>query len=611
MRLVTKGLLLLLVPTVAQIGLLAGFCILQRETEYAYPRRAAQDIALIDGTTRYFLDDFAILSDIRDYLVWKVPLEESFSSNVEAFRNEAGMIKDNYLNFTQRRRPLLPPPWEQDLDAIKKDFDHRAVWLDSITKPTERAVGLIKESQLKASGTQLSAEGVAWFRAALVHLDNIVAIDEISGSDPFRSSHERSFYKGLEEVTSLFDLLALLSVCAFFGSNISKRLSTILDNIEKFGRGDEPSGIVSGADEIAKIDATFKDLFKNLQETMFPHKSMMEHSQDLICLLDAHGRVLNMSNSSIPLLGYSPAELSGVGITHLVTTDLQSLTFEKFLKLTGGEDVPPFESQFVRDDKTIVDVLLSATWSAKDGVVFCVAHDITQTKATERLQQDVVHMVSHDLKTPLNAISNFHELAENGVYGELAPKSLEQIKRAKRSTERMLTLIKDLLDIERMKSGMLQLELQPVSLDTAIEQAIESVENLAERNFISIETVSTNLIIVADGARLIQIIINLLSNAIKFSPPHSKIQITVKRDQDYIALLVADNGRGIPEEFQKTIFDRFSQTQASDATTHGGSGLGLAICKALIELHGGDIDVTSTVGKGSVFRVRIPFIDRQ
>ncbi len=506
----------------------------------------------------------------------------------------------------KRRRPLLVDPWHQDLASIKKDFDNRCVWLDGITTQTEKAVNLIKERETKADRTQLSPQNSGALRAAFADLDAVTRFDETNGTDPVKSSHNRGVYKILIAASSLFNLLTLLIVCAFFSRSISKRLSTILNNVEQFGSGEEPSGIVRGADEIANIDGTFSDLFKNLRETMFPHKSMMEHSQDLICLLDKHGRVVSMSNSSIPLLGYSPEELTGKGITDLVTTELQQITVENLLKLAGGDEIHPFESQLIRDDKTVVDVLLSASWSAKDGVVFCVAHDITQTKATERLQQHVVHMVSHDLKTPLNAISNFHELLENGVYGNLELKSLDQIKRAKRSTERMLTLIRDLLDVERMKAGMLELELQPVNIDEVIQQSIESVESLAEKDSISVVTSATHLTVFADPARLVQIIVNLLSNAIKFSPKNSKIHITVKRDKEYTVLLVADEGRGIPEELQKTIFDRFSQIRSSDATVHGGSGLGLAICKALIELHGGDISVTSAVGKGSVFQCRIP-----
>lgn len=604
MRLVTKGLLLLLVPSLAQLGLIVGFNLVHRETEF-YPKRAQQDAEKFDGFVRYFLDDFSTVLEVQDAFVRKVPLSPAAADYLNRMKRDEKELLNFYSTFYERRRDSLALPEPDHLREVKKDAARMPAWFDAVSGPTQSAYDLARQREVRSDPALMQQEGRA-LQAALIHLGNTAGMNYDESTDPQRSLQQRDWFRTLIAFGSIVDLLSILVGCLLFSRNISKRLTLLLANVEQFKNGDEPTGIVSGDDEIARIDRTFKSLFRDLKETMFPHKAMMEHSQDLICLLDSYGRMVSTSNSCIPLLGYSPVELNGILFTDLVTDEMQSITAEMLKRAVAGQTVNPFESRFLRDDKSTVDVLISLTWSARDQSLFCVAHDITQRKAAEQLQQDVMHMVSHDLKTPLNAISNFHELLENGVYGELQPKNLEQVKRAQRSTERMLTLIKDLLDIERMKSGMLELDVQIFDLDQAIEQAKESIEALAGTRGIAIQSPPSDLKITGDRGRVIQVIVNLLSNAIKFSQPQGTVVVSASRDQSGVVVSVIDNGRGIPLEQQSTIFDRFSQVRSSDGTVHGGSGLGLAICRALVELHGGEIFVNSEVGKGSTFSFRIP-----
>lgn len=604
MRLATKGLLLLILPTVAQLCTLGGFLLLQLEISF-YPRRAAQDIEHINGLTRFFLDDFAAVMDLQNAYVRKEPLGESSDAHMKMLLDEEAHMKNFSTHFVDARRKLLVVPDEAEIRKETHDHGGQISMYDMVAASTQAAYNSVKQLDQKSDPVSLQSAGAS-LHTALVHLENISRSNFTNGTNPEKSLRERRGYYGYILALSLIILIGIVTVFYVFSRRIARRLTRLLRNVDRFKSGEDITGVVSGTDEIAQINKTFRELFKNLRETMFPHQAMMEHSQDLICLLDSHGRIISTSTSCIKLLAYSPDELSNIWLIDLVTNDMQAVTSEKLKQVALGEVVAPFESTFIREDKTIVDVLISVTWSQRDQFIFCVAHDITQRKAAERLQQDVMHMVSHDLKTPLNAISNFHEMLETGMYGELPSKNLEQVQRAQRSTERMLTLIRDLLDIEKMKSGMLELELNQVKLDDVIEQARESVENLAEKESINIVTPKSNLEVTGDQSRLIQILVNLLSNSIKFSPKSSTINVYATRDASFTNIFVADQGRGIPSEAIKTIFDRFSQTRGSDATVHGGSGLGLSICKALAELHGGDIDVRSEVGKGTTFRVRIP-----
>src|SRR5262249_51835663 len=144
----------------------------------------------------------------------------------------------------------------------------------------------------------------------------------------------------------------------------------------------------------------------------------------------------------------------------------------------GGER-HPFETQFMRKDGKVIDILLSAIWSPTDEIIFSVIHDISEQKAAERLRQEVTQMVSHDLRSPLTAIQSFHMLLEAKIAGQLNQKGEELLKAAERSTSRMLRLINDLLDIEKMEAGKLKLEKTAVPLASLFEQSVQSVSPLA------------------------------------------------------------------------------------------------------------------------------------
>jgi signal transduction histidine kinase len=167
-------------------------------------------------------------------------------------------------------------------------------------------------------------------------------------------------------------------------------------------------------------------------------------------------------------------------------------------------------------------------------------------------------------------------------------------------------MIRDLLDVERARSGKLLIFPEEISLATLIERSLDAVRIQAEGMSINLvsDVVETSLTV--DGDRLSQVLINLLTNAIKFSPARSSIHITSRVLNNWIELRVTDQGRGIAPAHQKQIFDRFQQVKASDLGYKGGTGLGLAICKAIVEQHGGSIGVDSTEGQGSSFWFRVP-----
>ena len=234
------------------------------------------------------------------------------------------------------------------------------------------------------------------------------------------------------------------------------------------------------------------------------------------------------------------------------------------------------------------------------------ARDISGRQKIERLKKDLISTVSHELRTPLTSIRGSLALLNQGVLGEFSQEAYEVLSIAERNTSRLINLINDILDLDRLEYGQIELELREVPLDTIFQKSLESVGKLAEQ--FQIEFQSEIHLVYGDEERLIQVLVNLLSNALKFSPKNATIHVTAKCDAEEVEVAVQDFGCGIPSEHQKQVFGRFKQVNSADSRNKGGTGLGLAICKTIIEEHGGSIGVKSQEGKGSTFWFRLPYL---
>ena len=237
-----------------------------------------------------------------------------------------------------------------------------------------------------------------------------------------------------------------------------------------------------------------------------------------------------------------------------------------------------------------------------------VFHEMASTlRRAEQEKLEFVAMVGHDLRVPLNAIQLFLQALQAGLFGETSERLSAHATGAEQNAERIQKLIKDLLEIERLESGIVDLHLRAVELDGLIDSCIEGVRLSASKREISINRADKNYISAKiDEDRIAQVLTNILSNAIKFAPESSCITVTCRHENDSVEIEVSDEGRGIPLALQQEIFERFKQTQITDASELKGAGLGLAICKKLIDLHHGTIGVRSEVGHGSSFWFRLP-----
>ena len=234
-------------------------------------------------------------------------------------------------------------------------------------------------------------------------------------------------------------------------------------------------------------------------------------------------------------------------------------------------------------------------------------HDMARSmKELEETKQQFLAMVSHDLRSPLTSLGLFLEMVSDGTYGQLSESGMKRTAVAERSVTRLIALINDLLDFEKLQSGQFNLEKKSFALAPVVARSLDAVSSLADQSKVKLQSDPIDFEAYADDDRVIQILVNLISNAVKFSPEGGTVTVSATRSDSGVELRVADQGRGIPADFQSTIFEKFKQVKKTDATEKGGTGLGLAICKAIVEAHGGKIGVESEEGKGATFWFSLP-----
>lgn len=234
--------------------------------------------------------------------------------------------------------------------------------------------------------------------------------------------------------------------------------------------------------------------------------------------------------------------------------------------------------------------------------------DVTELKRLEQAKSEFTSIVSHELRTPLTAIHGAVGLL-NGHYADQLPEqALNLVNMANNNTERLILLVNDILDMEKMQSGRMDFDMREIALGEFLPQAVENHMGYAQKFEVQLDYSHSadELVIIGDPDRLMQVMSNLLSNAIKFSNKGDTVKVRAQSRGEKVTLSVKDTGRGIPSDMQSKIFDKFIQADSSDQRHKGGTGLGLAISKAMVEKMNGTISLVSEVDKGSTFSVSLP-----
>jgi PAS domain S-box-containing protein len=279
--------------------------------------------------------------------------------------------------------------------------------------------------------------------------------------------------------------------------------------------------------------------------------------------------------------------------------------------LTGDEAAYLAGQWFVRRDGTGFPVEIVTSPLVIDGEPVGAVQsfrDVSEREEMEALKRQFVSVVSHELRTPLTSIKGSLQLLDSGVLGNLTEDQQELVTMAVTNSERLGTLVNDILDLERLDSDRMPLHPVPVAANELAVQAVHGVTGAATAAGIRLEADldDADTTVEADPDRLNQVLTNLLGNAIKFSERNSVVRVVVRRTESMVTLAVQDSGRGIPADHLESVFERFGQVDAGDARREGGTGLGLAIAREIARRSGGDITVTSALGVGSTFTVTLP-----
>ncbi|WP_088329596.1 ATP-binding protein [Lacimicrobium sp. SS2-24] len=273
----------------------------------------------------------------------------------------------------------------------------------------------------------------------------------------------------------------------------------------------------------------------------------------------------------------------------------------------------PFERQYLNRWQQPVETRcyeLLVDEGSKGRFVWLVVEDVSQQKRTERMQQEFISTVSHELRTPLTSIAGSLGLIASGKLGELPEKVLNLINIAMRNTQNLHLLINDLLDLEKLSTGNMSMNIEPVSVRSVVQETAESLQHYGQDKGVSVRMLQlTDEYVMADEQKLKQALKNLLSNGIKFSPQNGRVEVYTEISDKSVRIFVQDHGSGIPKQFQTRIFDRFAQADSSDTREKGGTGLGLAITRELMERMGGSVGFTSEPGDGALFWLEVPLPD--
>jgi PAS domain S-box-containing protein len=371
-------------------------------------------------------------------------------------------------------------------------------------------------------------------------------------------------------------------------------------------------------------DVTGRERAEELRQ-MFA--AIVESSDDAIIAKTLDGVITSWNRGAERIFGYAADEIIGRHISILKAPEQCEDIIQILEHIRHGERVNHFETKRCTNDGRVIDVSLSVSpiRDAEGKIVGAskVARDITERKGAEeererllaaaeaanRMKDEFLATLSHELRTPLNAIVGWARILRPGkVDAEDLEEGLAAIER---NAQVQSQLVEDLLDISRITSGSLRLDVQRLNITEVIEAALAAVMPAANAKGIRIHKVLDSLVgpVTGDFARLQQIVWNLLSNAVKFTPKGGKVQVLLERVNSHIEVSVIDTGVGIQPEFLPHVFDRFRQADASTTRRQSGLGLGLAIAKQLVEMHGGSIRVKSPgEGQGATFTVMLPII---
>ena len=518
-------------------------------------------------------------------------------------------MQDLYLNLNKRKDKLREI--NRSSSEPNQETEKFIEIIDQITKTFRSKSELLDDSSEYANIRMMTSI------SSLVKSLNQTGMTVIeSQSDARRRYHKkqtesRNKLKTMVESAAVANVALAVLLAVIFSLTFAKRFNVLMNNTMNIAIGRPLGEPINGTDELAKLDRVIHNLSYELESTREKERALIDNTAVIICSLNESLRISEVNPAIEVKLGYKISELMGSNLLSLIHAEDHNDCYESLEKTKVSEDEVNFQARLRKSDGKYLHTEWTSKWAANSKSIFCVIYDITERKEAERLKQEVIAMVSHDLRAPLTSLGVILDMMLEGVVGTLNERGNRLVGLAQNSVTSLISMINDLLDVERYESGGLTLTYEDSDLDSLINSAVGMVKPEAESKKIALKTKYDLHKLEVDVGRINRVLVNLIGNAIKFSPEHSDVFISCDEleSEDGTKMFkfrIVDEGPGIPKDKLDQVFEKFKQVGSGQEGEKKGSGLGLAICKAIVEAHGGEVGLESVVGEGSSFWFKIP-----
>ncbi|HEX6861910.1 MAG TPA: PAS domain S-box protein [Thermoanaerobaculia bacterium] len=374
-----------------------------------------------------------------------------------------------------------------------------------------------------------------------------------------------------------------------------------------------PQALVTLCEDLTEVHQALEAI-EEAQEVLTAreadYRQLVEEASDLIQSVGLDGGFRFVNRAWLETLGYAPEDLPALSLWDVIHPAQHGHCRQVFSALIGNGRPQRVETVFRSREGQEIQVEGSVGVRSEQGAVVAslgIFRDITERRRVERMKQDFLATVSHELRTPLTSILGSISLVRSPRLALQPEKARELLEIAERNGDRLLRLINDLLDLQRLEAGELRFHPDVLQVATLLQEAVHDIHGFADLYKVRVRAEAPpGLSLATDRDRLAQVLYNLLSNAIKFSPQGQEVLLAARQDGPEVEIAVRDRGPGIPESFRKRLFEKFAQADASAVRSHGGSGLGLSISKGIVQGLGGTIAIDSGPETGTTVSIRLP-----
>lgn len=574
-------------------------------------------------------------------LVYSINLNKTYNKVISNFRsyntiyyNVSSIDRNIYMNITEQRTfniesyGKIITTINEALDNVDSSLseDEISISVEILKRTVKTIAGYIdKTNELiksDADYSQRQQELALIKQAQTLIKDNVqqlMALD-LNYSQKHIEKIKNQYNIALSIIIILFILSILMSMALLFLviKGVVNKIRIVSDNANKLAKGDLSVDQISfsNEDEFQILAQSFNQMKDNINDYINQISSseikistILNEMNDPVITTDSKGEIDSCNNAIEKIFNYNRDEVLGLNINKLIPSiDFSLNELIKDTKMIDNK----YQLNGVKKDGSIFPIELSYKEIEIDGdkVVNFVIHDITQHKELERIKNEFISTVSHELRTPLTSIRGALGLVLSEALGALPEKSKDLLNIANNNSIRLINLINDILDLEKIKAGKMEFIFQEYEVMPLIKECIQLNDAYAKQYNVKYEITEPleNAFINVDKNKFIQVLTNLLSNAAKFSFQDEVVKISVTRNKRMISVSVINKGIGIPEEYYSKIFESFSQVDSSDSRKKGGTGLGLSITKSIIQKMGGNVGFTSKLNDTTSFYFELPEI---